>query len=357
MSVSYTLDKRNELSKVLHSYVSNNNRKVFSECQARTMTMQEQVVQLELNHLHKQVGVLICELIVIRVLLLEQGSEDLKYVSNNINRITFSLVGQRRLLNLTKECYRRFAPDPKESESIDLFIQDIRARMEHLRGVSIPSNIELTPLKEYMDIIGGEDKFNQELRNMFYSKREEMFDEKGNVFEPLREYVNHVIKVVTDNNMIEPYQKRLNEYLVIEKEREKKKKQEFLEEKIAYEHNESIQGMNLFSKALYSCIRNHKENRKIGVFDRGKADNSGLKRAQGYIVLNCRLNRKGELEYRYVSSSGGCIKPFTSARHFETMEDAKQTAKEYEMKHPNMAFSVFDLSDEFGNTSGVELVI
>ena len=90
MSVSYVIDKRSGMSKVLHTYLDNNNQNAFSKNYARNLTTQEQAVVLELNHLHKKMGILICELIMIRALLIEQASEDLKYISNNINRINIS---------------------------------------------------------------------------------------------------------------------------------------------------------------------------------------------------------------------------------------------------------------------------
>ena len=360
MDTIFGYDERMEFTKTLHIYLRNNNQGIFQTETVRDMTTNEQAVSLELYHLNRQMGILICELIVIRALLIEQTVNDLKYIANNINRITFSLVRQRKLLQLIRKCYEVTKPDEKEEKAIALFVKDIRTRLDYLRKNSIPSNIELTPLKEYIDILGGEFEFTQELRREFMNRREEMFDEDGNnVYEPMREYANRVVMVVTEKGMIELYRKRLDEYLAIEKAREEKKKQEIRKEKIDFEHNEAVQGMNLFTKALYSCLRSHKENEKIGVYDRSylKKGGTGLRRCNEYIVLNCRLNKKGELEYRYVDKLGHCVKPFIQATHHSDYEEAEQIAKDHEKRYPNMVFTVFDLSDEFGNMSGVERVV
>lgn len=358
MEAAYGYERKKKMDIILREYLDRNKIVFTKDLTERARTQKENEILLETKHLWKQLGVLIIEMIMIRDALRRHGTRELRYITNNINRIIFSVVKQRRLVDAVALRFRYFEPKDQETEAILELIKYTRERIERLKTKIIPENIELTFLKEYADIIGGMDAFNAEIRTVFYAKKDELFDEKGNGRAPLYDYLDQIYSVVQEHEQIEHYKERLNNYLEIEQKRQNAIKEEKLKEKNEYEHNESSQGLMLFCQMFYKCLRGHQgENERIGI-KRGTIVNMLIRHERkGFVILSCKLHPSSGFVYRYYGSNGYAVISLSQAKIFDTLEEANRTAEDLQNRYPASAYTVVDISDEFGNTSCVERVV
>lgn len=323
----------------------------------RNLTIDEVSFYLETKDLYKQMGIMITELIVARRLLDKHGDRTLRYISNNLYRIAASLSSQRKLLSAVQISYKSVAPRVEEMNAIRKTMTDIYTRLEYLNKTIVPENVMLTPIQEYLNIIGGTDAFRKELYDIFRSVKD-LVDTQKNEPEEFAKYAEHIFKEVQKNGLEDEYRERLSEYVRIEDARRMKVEAEKLHEKTEREHNDAEQGLVIFEREFYKCLRELKSNDRIGISEKTIASIVQRKNGRaGHYILCCKIHPSTGLVFQYVSSSGYLTKSLGSATRYVDTEKMQTMLEKMREKYPNMAFDTVDLEDPYGNTSIIERVV
>ena len=154
---------------VLHEYI----KQAFApeEKTVRKMSPEEFKTVLELREVKKAVNLCMTEMVFTKAVIYKLKINDLMWVMNNFCRIISSLGKQKEFLNAVSAAYSYRKPDADEKKAVEKVIADILKRIEYLNKVPIPENIRLTPIQDYMDLLGA-DTFIREVKTVFPASKD-----------------------------------------------------------------------------------------------------------------------------------------------------------------------------------------
>ena len=136
---------------VLKNYLSKSKSK---NRPIRNLEAEEWDIAHDLRQLKKSANLCITEMILVKQIIMRLKVSELYCITQNFERMTKSMLKQRDLISAVSASFMGYKPDEEELKAILTLIKDVEKRIHFLHAVPIPENIELTPLKEYIEIIG-----------------------------------------------------------------------------------------------------------------------------------------------------------------------------------------------------------
>lgn len=318
---------------ILHDYIT---RSEQSGDIIRDLTGEELELYASIRSSVKSVNAFVTELIFIRKVIKAMEIYDLYVVANNFYRISHSMVLQRDLLTAAKCSLLRKQPNEDEIKSIKLLQKQINDRIKYLSAVCVSENIKLTPIQDYIDIVGDKN-YLINIRNRF-SRSMDVF-KASNDENNLNDYVHEVMSELKKHGKAEAYKERIAEYKKTTDKKAEQSKKEKEKEKIDAIRNEADNGIILFKDLFAKGIRTMDGCQKIGMSQLGvrRELNNG---ARGkFCIIGCGFS-KNHLFFRYINRQGNLNKVFSSLWFFETYDEGRHFLGEYQDKYPNMAFDI-----------------
>lgn len=319
----------------LYGYLDRSNAK--RDRPIRNMTSEELERSDILRKRIKDMAILITEMITIRNLLRTINEPKLFYIQNNINRIMFSVVHQRDFAKSLRRAFMTVQPMPYEEPLIKDFISRVATRIDFLRGTIIPENLLLTPIQEYLEIIGEKD-FTADI-NAKFGNRTAMFDANTGKNDEIEHYAADILLTVHEHGLDDKYRERLNRYIEMENRREENKKQERKAEKDRRDMELMKDGMDAFQRMFNKGIRTLKgcETIKMGFWTIEKKISEYGR--DGYVLL-CVYVHNNKCVYRYGGEKNDLVPTFYQARIFKDGFEATDAMAEMEKKYPDRLFDV-----------------
>lgn len=322
----------NKSSIILHGFLKKESEK---KRPVRRLSDGELALYHELRELRKEANICITEMLLISRIVKAMNEKDMMWIFNNFQRMTHSVKKQKDLLSATIAAITGLKPNDEELAAIKKLVTDFQKRIQFLNAVPIPENIELTPLKEYIELIG-KDRFIDDLRREFHTGFD-MYDSVHNG--KLEEYVSEILLMVHNAGKDELYKERLAKYVEIANARKKKNEREKEEERIAKAKNESRNGIDLFMELFFKGVRTLQGCSKIGLGEQSirRAVSQGHR---GEFVILCCGFARDKLYYRYLRDNGALGNTFGVAGKYKQKNEAEERMRRAESMNPDKSFMV-----------------
>lgn len=288
---------------------------------------------MELREIRKAANLCMSEMLFTKFVILRMDIKELKWVTNNFERMTKSMYKQRDLISAVISAFSCYTPDDKQLKAIDNFIQRIKTRITFVNTVPIPENIRLTPIQDYMDLIGS-DCFINEVKTEFPMSRD-LYESRNNG--KLDAYLSTIMETLEKAGKAEAYKERLEEYIRIANEREEAQKAEKKAEKMAFNLNEAKNGILLFREQFFKGIRTLNGSTKIGL-SASAIHHSLANGSRGKFCILCCYFSQGDIRYRYMRRNGTFSPSFQSVGLYETFDEACSVVSDYVKLYPDRAF-------------------
>lgn len=298
----------------LHKYLNRARRG-----EKRSMTSTEKETARKLWLLQKEMNLCIAEILIV-IEVIKRCQEDSFYVTSNLYRTVNSLLRQKDLVFATMKSFEASKPLPYEAKAINSLFTSIRTRLLHLRTVAIPGNVELTPIKEYLDITGR--TMREELKDRFPDVKD-MFGDGV-----VEAYADDILRVVEMAGRSDAYKERLEKAKEADRKRRELREMEKAEaeQKKTDELREAAESFLFgFSNRLTYCLGQFIEDRRIGVIHGTLG--SALTRKRGkYIVLETWYSDKTRKAYYRYHRGDSVTAAFSGASTY-TREEAEKVVK------------------------------
>ena len=291
----------------------------------------------KLRKRYKELNTLIAELIAIRCIIRAIREPGFFYITENLNRICFSLVKQRDFGQALRYAIMSEVPYEWEIPLIRNHITAVETRIRYLRETVIPGNLILTPVQEYLEIAGKKDLF-LDIHDRFPDGYV-LFDASSGKNDELEQYAMDILLTVHESGLEERYRERLRAYVEAEEARQKKQKEEKRLEKLEKDISLAKDGMYAFQRMFHKAVRTLKGCDKI------KAGFQTVQRRldeygrDSYVVLCCYVFQSRCL-YRYVGEGNTLVASFHKARIFKDGFEACEVMEKMEQAYPNKVFDV-----------------
>lgn len=309
-------------------------RKAFAkERELRKLTPDEFGVVVELREIKKAANLCLTEMCFTKEVIFRLRIYDLMWVKNNFERMIHSLTKQRDLIRAVSKAYSGLKPEEKELKAIQKLISDVKKRIAYINAVPIPENIQLTPIQDYLDLIGGK-SFVDEVKTAFPAAKD-LFESRENG--QMDDYISEMMDTLENAGKAEAYKERLAAYTKRAKERIEKDKAEKETEKKAVALNESINGIDLFREQFFKGIRTLQGSSRINLS--ATAVNSQLKRGnRGKFCILCCKFTQGKLRFRYMLANGNDSPSFQNVGLYKDLEEAVTAMSGFQKMYPDRAF-------------------
>lgn len=324
------------LEKYLDKYTQVKFRKI------RQMSPEELDVYGALDVAEKDFNVLTTELFCTLAILRTLENADMEYIIVNLRRIVNSLVKQRNKIFLVRKALSTYAPEPEEFTDIKYFRKACDERIRFLRVTVLPENLKLTPIAEYLQIIG-KDSMREVLLDRFKTGHALYAMNSGEDPESLNAFVSEILQTVSDAGRLNEYEIRLKEYIDIVDSRRQKKAEEDaarkLQENLKIAQDEMLNFQRLFHNAVFkwkSCEKIHMGKRTI---------ESRINRyGRGIFFILCCYVARGRVVYRYIGSSLRLGIGFATAHVYKEEADAKDDLETLRKANPDKVFEIIEFS-------------
>ena len=321
----------NKSSYILHDYLK---KASYKKRPIRKMTNDEWLIEDQLRQTKKKANLCITEMLLVTRIIYRMNVRDLYWVSNNFQRMVTSLRKQRDLVAATSAAFMGFKPNDEEMNAIAKLVPDIEKRIQFIHSVPIPENIELTPLKEYIDLLGSEN-FTDELKKEFPTGFD-MFNAKN---ERLDAYIEKIFQTLEESGKANDYRKRLERYVAMAKEKKDKHDKEKKDEKLARATNESQNGIDLFMELFFKGVRTLEGCEKIGLGKQSIRNAINRGHRGDFIILCCGFGNQ-RLYYKYLRKDGQLTQYFGGAGFYKTMGEAEEQLRTATDQYPGKSFAV-----------------
>lgn len=303
------------------------------EGKIRELSPEEFGMLMEIRATVKDMTFIRTQIIFITQVIRSREIRELDWIVQNFFRITGSLKKQQELLKAMSASFSRVKPDDREMGGIRQAIRHAKERIAFLDNTVIPENITLTPIKDYVDIIGL-DGYRNELRAWFPTSKA-LFDSQFD--ESMDKYIAHVFDTLAQTGSKETYRERLDHYIRIAEERKARDKAEKDAERLALALSESENGMSLFRDLFFKGIRNLETIDKIGLSKQAIHQHMAQGHRGKFCVLCCGYYQ-GHLSFRYMTKGGDRNPTFAGCGIYETFPDAVQAIKGFQTAYPDKVF-------------------
>ena len=314
----------------------------------RKLSSDDFAVLMELKNTQHEFNSLVTELIVIRRILELIGDSKLYPIICNLNRVIFSLMKQRDKGVVVKYTYSTVPPLPYEVGYVKKFITDARKRTTFIRNAIVPENLELTPIKEYLEVTGK--------NTLFQDIREKIGDHKamfGATREQLDSYAGDILKIITEAGLMDSYKERLDAYNKRNEERARVIKEEKQREATAEKHEMAEQIMERYQYLFNRSMRTLGACEEIGIKTGSVAAKLDVHGRNSWMVIRCDICNRGP-RFRYYTGRKTWEKSFCSSAVYKEEKEAEEIAEKYRQQNPDKVYDVVKLSyaEELEGTKG-----
>ena len=301
----------------------------------RKMNPEECTIVFEYREIEKAINLCATEMIFTKTFIYRMNINDLMYVANNFGRIISSLLKQKSLIKAIRAAFTYCKPDEDERKAIERVLKEIRERIDFLNKIPVPENIRLTPIQDYMDLLGA-DTFIREIKTVFPTSKDLYQAQKNG---DIDEYVSGMMDTLKQAGKEEAYKERLAVYVNMIQKRKEKAEAEKEAERLAVSVSESKNGIDLFRELFFKGIRNIQTVEKIGLSKSAIAHHLIHGHRGKFCILCCGLGRNGQLIYRYMKKSGEASKSFQGCALYNDLPEAEEALKGFQKIYPDRAFT------------------
>lgn len=326
-------------------------RSITEKNEKNNFGREEMALYMDIRNAIKKESILITEMITLRQMIDKFQRKELYYIINNIQRIVLSLRKQRMFVVVVKIAFETTKPKKEEWDAVADLVKSIDHRIEYLNSVPIPENLMLTPMWEYIQILGGMENFHKDVYKV-YQNYKSMIDDRYEGWEMTEDYVNNIMSVVKEHNLDTVYLERLNKYIQKDQEAREKRKKEQETERIQKEKNDTMHAINDFSKAFRKCLIGLQGNEQIHVGSRAIEQRLGRHDRNCAVILCCYINQKKRMSYSYVTNNEGYTHcKFSAAKTYKSIEEAEKFADEFNRKYPERTYLAVDFASPFSRNN------
>lgn len=299
----------------------------------RQLDSDETDLCLDIRKVRKSANLCMTELLFVKETIKRIDISDLYYVVMNFERIIHSVYRQRNFMNALFAAVSTTKPSEEEKKAIKHSISDFYKRISYINEIPIPENIRLTPIQDYMDIIGAK-SFLEEIRTLMPTGKD-VFEARANG--SMDNLISKMMTTLKNEGKDEIYKGRLFEYTQIIRERAKKEREERAKERSEEAKKEAENGIGLFKELFCRGIRNLKTEKSIHLEERSirKHINAGHR---GKLCILCCGYRNGKIMYRYVLGDKSLGRFFTNVALYESIDDANREIASLNNDYPDRVF-------------------
>lgn len=321
-------------SSILHSFI----KKCSSDGKDKIREMDDKELETmaKLRDAKKAANICITEMLFVSEVIDRLKIDDLYCVSKNFHRIANSLYKQRQFVCAATIAFSCNKPDQEEHNAILKLVAEIYKRIDYLNGVPIPENIKITPIQDYLDLVGCR-SFADDVKKQFPAWKD-VYQSKDNG--QMDNYIATIMSTLAEAGKEEAYKERLAAYVGLVNDKIAKAKAEKKEKVMAYAFNESVNGMSFFKDHFSKGIRTLAGSEKINLSKSAIHYQLNNGNRGKFCVLCCRLV-KNNLAFRYMDLNGIENKSFASAGTYQSYEEAVKTMNVIKARYPaDRAFDV-----------------
>lgn len=322
----------NYLSYALHQFINKEHEK---KRPVRQLDAKELELYHKLRWAKKDANICITEMLLITRIVKRLNEKDLMWVFNNFQRMVSSVKKQRDLISAASAAFMGLKPNDEELAAIKKLCFDFQRRVQYLNTIPIPENIKLTPLQEYIDLIG-KDRFIDDLRREFPTGFD-MYDSVHNG--KLEAYISEIMLMLHNSGKDELYRERLAKYVEIANAQKEKAKLEKEEERLAMRKNEAENGIDLFMQLFFKGVKTTQGCSKIGLGEQSLQRAISAGHRGDFVVLCCGFGN-GKLYYRYLRDNGDLGNTFGVAGKYKQKNEAEERMRRAEVSNPDKSFMV-----------------
>lgn len=269
-------------------------------------------------------------------------NKDLFYVSRNLFRVVNSLRKQRELAFSVQRAFSTFKPQPDELKGIVVFISDCRKRIRFLKETILPDNMKMTPIHEYLVIVGSPD-VSTDLYKRFKTRSEMYRVTTSEDKTDLNSYINDIFSTVEKAGKLHEYEDRLNEYIKLSDERDRKIEADKQERKRQTERRVAEDGMLVFQRRFNNVSFELRSDDRIRMgieCVRRRINQYG----RNCFFILCCYTYAGKPLFRYVGNGLELYPYFYSGHVYMNEDEANADMEKLIGMHPDKVFEVVELS-------------
>lgn len=289
---------------------------------------------MDIRRVNKSANLCMTELLFVKEVIKRFNYHDLYYVVMNFERIINSVHKQRNFMYALFCAISRTKPSEEEKNAIKSTISKFYKRIAFIHEVPIQENIKLTPIQEYLDIIG-ETNFMEEIREIMPTGKE-IFESMTNG--SMDRLISSMLTTLKNEGKDELYKGRLSEYTKMIRERCEKEKEEREKERTANAKSEAENGIGLFIELFCRGIRNLKTETSIHLTERSIREHLNAGHRGKFCILCCGY-RNGKIMYRYVANGQNIVPRFGNVSLYESIDDANREIASLINAYPDRAFA------------------
>ena len=317
-------------SQILHDFLA---RSQNGNATLRQLTNEETEIVLDLRKIKKSANLCMTEMMFVKEVIKRLNITDLYWVVMNFERIIHSVYRQRNMAHAVFAAVSHTQPSDEEKKSIHYFISSFEKRISYINEVPIPENIKLTPIQDYMDIVGASN-FLEEIRTLLPTGKD-IFDARTNG--TMDNLISHMMQTLSDAGKDRLYKKRLDEYVDIIRKRAEKDRAERLEERNRKRKSESENGIAVFKELFCKCVRNMNSEKKINLSENAIRSHLNAGHRGMLCILSCGYIN-GKYSYKYVSDDQRLINRFGDVSLFGTIDEANKAILTLQSIYPTNSF-------------------
>lgn len=280
------------------------------------------------------------QLITIQLILSKISRKDFHYLICNTSRIVKSLLTQRNLFSMMRNAASSMVVDPSTKSAFSYMINRANSRCKYLRETVIPDNLSLTPIKEYIEIVGDDSflsaisKFAKDTKGLLD------FQNSGG----LDMFADDILETVNKAGKGDVFRERISAYNNKRVQQDSSVKTEEFERKSKEKEELAYAGMRKFHSLLNRAIHSRQSCVEIG-FMPTNIGRTISKLMNTYIILRCSVNNAGAYCFHYITRAENVTYNFAQARKFLTFNEAEDCVNRLSSMHANRGkcFSVYQI--------------
>lgn len=264
------------------------------------------------------------------MVMLRRFQEDYNDVITNLCYASKSIDKQSGYTGILIGAMERMKPDKKTVDALNRYATKYRKRQEWIKKTSIAAAVELTPVGDYIEMVG-EDRFEKELR---FATRDRNDEHMGR-------FIDLMMRELKKAGLENEYKIRLDKYrgrsTEIQKITEEDKKKE-KEEKTDKDHNDAETLMFKCSSKLYDDMQIFKDDEKLGFNMKSYTrKRDACTEPSGVVLVGKIYGKQFNLRYlRFYNGKDMLMKSIGSAVVFP-LKECEAEAKKYVERHPEQA--------------------
>lgn len=297
----------------------------------------------DLMRKYYDMNILVTEILAINRVLKRLDDQKIYAMTNNLYRVMNSLARQRDKVFVCKCAVQSLRPEPYEVEYLQQIMRDTDKRIQFIRGTILPENLELTPIKEYLELTGA-----KSLADDIYEKignRKELVEIVARAGDPdgrVDRYVAQVLETVRKAGKETAYQERIAGWYERSERIKAEKTAEEKAERDARNLKDAEAYMRYFRSEFNRCIRTLDGNESVGISRISLEKMLNKNGRNVWVVIRCYMYG-GNPVYRYYKGGGVWKKMMFGAKVFTDEEEATEVVRRYAEEYRGQVFDVMKM--------------